>query len=75
MSHFTLLFGGVSNYLKILSVNPVINVVSERSCSTLRRLKTLLRTTISQEQLSNFILLTVYNERLDGLNLYCKRIQ
>ena len=75
MSHFTLLFGGVSNYLKILSVNPVINVVSERSCLTLRRLKTFLRTTISQEQLSNFILLTVYNERLDGLNLYCKRIQ
>ena len=75
MSHFTLLFGGVSNYLKIVSVNPVINVVSERSCPTLRRLKTLLRTTISQEQLSNFILLTVYNERLDSLNLYCKRIQ
>lgn len=56
MSHFTLLFGGVSNYLKILSVNPVINVVSERSCPTLRRLKTFLRTSMSQERLNNLML-------------------
>ena len=35
---------------------------------TLRRLKTFLRTSMSQERLNNLMLWTTYNEWLDGLN-------
>ena len=39
----------------------VLLVISERSFSTLRRLKTYLRTTMSQERLNGLALLNVYN--------------
>ena len=52
----TLLFSGVSKFLRILLVNPIINVVVERSYPTFRRSKIILQTTISQEQLNNFML-------------------
>jgi len=42
-------------------VLPVTSCEAERSLSTLRRLKTYLRTTMSQEQLNGLALLNTYN--------------
>ena len=58
----------VSTFLKILLVNRATNSVIECSCPTLRRLKTFLLASMSQERL-NLMLLTTCNEWLDGLNL------
>ena len=44
-----------------MMVLPVTSCEAERSFSTLRRLKTYLRTTMSQERLNGLALLNVYN--------------
>ena len=54
--------------LKILMAAPATNVVSERSASQLRRVKTWLRTTMSQERL-NYLLLSTHKEKTDTLDL------
>ena len=60
-------------YLKSLPsvtlVVPATNAVSERSASALRRLKTYLRTTMSQERLNHCMNLHVHKERTDKLNM------
>ena len=63
------IFIEVSKFLKIFSVNPVIDALSECSCSTLWRFKRVLLTTLSQEWHKNLISLAIYNKWLDGLNL------
>ena len=47
----------------------MLYVVSERSASALRRLKTYLRTTVSQERLNHFMILHVHKEMNDKLNM------
>ena len=48
----TIMFLEVIILLKILMTAPATNAVSERSASQLRRVKTWLRTTMSQERLN-----------------------
>ena len=48
---------------------PATNAVSERSASALRRVKTYLRSTMSQLRLNNLMILHVHKQRTDELNL------
>ena len=48
---------------------PAINAVSERSASQLRRVKTWLRTTMSQEQLNYLMLSSTHKENRNEMEL------
>ena len=54
---------------KMMLLAPATNAVSERSCSALRRTKTWLRTTMSQERLNHCLMLHVHKSLTDELNL------
>jgi hypothetical protein len=62
-------FSGVWKDLKLLLVLPATNATSERSFSALRHLKTYLRTTMTQEQLNNLMVLHVHKEHIDRLEV------
>jgi hypothetical protein len=51
----------------LILVLPATNAVSERSFSTLKRLKTYLRATMGQERLNSCMLLLTYRELTDSL--------
>ena len=48
---------------------PATNASSERYFSALRRIKTYLRNTMSQERLNNLMLLYVHKDQIDLLNI------
>ena len=48
---------------------PATNAVSERSSSALKRVKTYLRSTTSNNRLNHLMVLHVHKERVDGLGL------
>ena len=56
----------ISGFILIM---PATNSTSERSFSALRRLKTYLRNTMSQEKLNNLIVLHVHKDMTDSLDL------
>ena len=49
--------------LTILSTLPVSTATSEHSCSTMRRLKTHLRSTIENERMTGLALLSIHKDR------------
>jgi len=55
--------------LKLLIVAPATNAVSERSFSSLKRLKTYMRSTTSDARLNHLMLLHVHKDRAENLNL------
>ena len=57
------------NLVKLLLVVPATNAVSERSASALRRLKTYLGTTMSQERLNHCMILHVHKEMTGKWNM------
>ena len=59
----------VVTIVRLLIVMPASNATSERSFSALRRIKTYMRTTMTQERLNNLMLLHVHQEYLDELDL------
>ena len=59
----------VTKLLKLLLVMPATNAESERSFSALRRLKSYLRSTMSQQCLNHLMLLQVHKSHIDSLNL------
>ena len=59
----------ICTVLKFIQVVPATNAVSERSASALRRVKSYLRSTMSQSRLNNLMLLHVHNDRTDKLDL------
>ena len=63
------MFSEVFLVLKFILVMPATIATSERSFSALRRVKTHLRSTMSQEQLNHLMLLHVHNDATDALNL------
>lgn len=63
------LMNNVVVLLKLILVMPATNATSERSFSALRRLKTYLRSTMSQPRLNHLMLLHVHREETDNLNL------
>jgi hypothetical protein len=54
--------------LKLILVLPATNAVSERSFSTLKRVKTYLRTRMTQERLNSLMILSTYKERTDKID-------
>ena len=58
----------VVTLLKLILVLPSTNAVSERSFSAMRRLKTYLRTTMTQERLNHLLLLHIHKDRTDTLS-------
>ena len=50
-------FSEVVILIKLLLIAPATNAVNERSCSTLRQIKTYLRTTMTQNRMNNTIIL------------------
>ena len=59
----------VCTILKLIMVIPATNAVSERSASALRRVKTYLRSTMSQARLNNLLLLHTHKQRTDALDI------
>ena len=59
----------ICTVLKFIQVVPATNAVSERSASALCRVKSYLRSTMSQSRLNNLMLLHVHNDRTDKLDL------
>ena len=55
--------------VKLILLVPVTNAVSERLCSTLHRVKTYLRSSMTQERLNSCLVLATYKEQVDKLNL------
>ena len=54
---------------KLLLVMPATNAVSERSFSALKRVKTYLRATTTNQRLNHLMLLHIHKEKTDSLNL------
>jgi hypothetical protein len=63
-----LLFDEVERLFTFLLVVPASSATAERSFSALKRLKSYLRTTMSQERLNHVTVLHVHKERLDTVN-------
>ena len=59
----------VFSVCKLLLVNPATSASGERSFSTARRLKTWLRSTMTQERFSNLKILNSHKERTERLSL------
>ena len=64
-----LLVSEVLKLLKLISTLPTTNAVSKRSCSTLSRLKTYLRSSMTQELPSSCLILATYKEKVNKLEL------
>lgn len=61
----------VCTLLKLLMVVPATNAVSERSASGVRRVKTYLRSTMTQMRLNNLLVLHVHKDKTDNIKLEC----
>jgi len=55
--------------MKLLLTMPATNATSERSFSSLWRVKTYLRTTKMQKRLNDIMILKIHKEKTDLLNL------
>ena len=64
-----LLASEVLKLVKLILLVPATNAASERSCSSLRRVKTYLRSSLTQERLNSCLVLANYKEHVDKLNL------
>lgn len=62
-------FNEVEELLNLIMMLPATNAVSERSFSTLKRIKTYLRSTIGQERLNACLILNSYKELTDSLDV------
>ncbi|KAJ3610834.1 hypothetical protein NHX12_022924 [Muraenolepis orangiensis] len=63
------LFGQVEALVRLLLVVPASSAEAERSFSALRRLKTWLRSSMSQTRLNNVAIYHVHQKKLDRLDL------
>ena len=63
------LFDQVVVLTRLLLTIPASSAEAERSFSALRRLKTYLRSTMSQQRLNSIAILNVHQHRLDALNI------
>ena len=63
------LMSQVSKLVRLMLVMPATNAESERSFSAVRRIKTYLRSTMSQQRLNHLMLLHIHKSLTDDLNL------
>ena len=59
----------VFKLVKLILIVPATNAVNERSFSILRRFKTYLRSSMSQERQSSCLIFATYKEKVDKLKL------
>ena len=59
--------GSVPSCAVVYALSPASTATREKSFSTFRRMKTYLRSTLTQRRLNHTMLLTIYKERLDHL--------
>ena len=64
-----LLISEVLNLVKLILLAPTTNVASERSSSTLCRVKTYLWSSMTQEPVSSCLIVTTYKKQVDKLKL------
>ena len=64
-----MLVSEVLKLVKLILLVPATNPVSERSCSTLRRVKYYLRSSMTQERLNSCLVIATYKKQVDKLNL------
>ena len=55
---------------KLYCVSPATTSTCERSFSQLRRMKSYLRATMTQQRLNHLLILTVYKEDVDRLDIF-----
>lgn len=58
----------IKQVVRLILVLPATNAISERSFSTLRRVKTYLRSTMTQTRLNSLMKLTIYKEQTAQLD-------
>ena len=63
------MFSEVLHLIKIFYTIPVTTATAERTFSALRRLKTYLRATMSQQRLNHTMLLYVHKDRTDKIDI------
>ncbi|KAF3859134.1 hypothetical protein F7725_021533 [Dissostichus mawsoni] len=63
------LFSEVDKLLRLYLTVPMSNATAERSFSSLRRLKTFLRSTMSERRLNHLLFLHIHKDLTDGLDL------
>ena len=63
------LFNQIDRLLHIILTVPVTTSTAERSFSTLRRLKTYLRSTMTQTRLNNLMMLHIHKDQTDKLDI------
>ena len=63
------IYSEIVTLVTILLVIPATNTTSERTFSAMRRVKTYLRSTMTQTRTNNLITLHVHTERTDALDL------
>ena len=63
------LMGQVLKLIRLVLVMPATNAISERSFSAICRIKTYLRSTMSQSRLNAMMVLHIYKDITDSLNL------
>ena len=64
-----LLLSEVLELVELILLVPTINVVSERSRSMLRRVKTYLRSSMTQEPVTSCLIVTTYKKQVDKRKL------
>ena len=64
-----MLVSEVLKLVKLILLVPAANAASEKSCSSLRRDKTYLQSSMTQERLNSCLVLAIYKEQVDKLNL------
>ena len=63
------IYSEVLTIVNLVLVNPSKNSVSERSFSAMRRIKTYLRSTMSQQRLNNIMVLHIHRDKTDKLSM------
>ena len=62
-------FSEICTLARLILVMPATNAASERSFSTMRRLKTYLRSTMRQSRLNHLMLLNINKQKIDNLDI------
>ena len=59
----------VARLVRFVLLMPATNAVSERSASAMRRIKTYLRSTMTQLRMNNIMVLHIHNDLTDGIDV------
>ena len=63
------LFSEIVTLVRLILVMPATNATSERTFSALRRVKTYLRATMTQERLNHLMILNTHREATDKMDI------